>query len=150
MLFNVKRKRGLNLGNADYNWFFNLLSFRALSKKPSIKTNRIVSLYFVIHMRMQSSVLTVSGLGLFAKEMLRWVEACRKRKLEKLHNEVLHALYSLFNIELIESRKLQWIIIRRGKRAIGKKFWLKNLEGRNHFIELSVVQKIVLKWIWRK
>jgi hypothetical protein len=65
---------------------------------------------------MQNSVLTLSGLRLFENEMLRRiyghrrVEAYRKRRLEKLHNEELHALCALFNIELTESRRLQWVI----------------------------------------
>jgi hypothetical protein len=64
----------------------------------------------------QNLFLTVSGLRLFENEMLRRmyghrrVEIYRKRRLEKLHKEERHSLYSLFNMELIKSRRLKCVI----------------------------------------
>jgi hypothetical protein len=86
----------------------------------------------------QNPALTVSGLRLFENEILRRicehrrVEVCRNRRLEKLHNEELHSLFSLFNIELIKSRRLKWIIAT---------YNVKRKTGNRHKILVGIPQR---------
>ena len=104
------------------------------------------------------------GLPLTKERRLRVFENMMLRKLfgpkrdevtggwRKLHKEGLN-LYSSPNIILvIQSRRMRWagLVARVGHRRDAYGFWWGNLRKRDHFEEVGVDGKMILKWIFKK
>jgi hypothetical protein len=71
----------------------------------------------------------------------------------KLHNEKLHELYSSPTIvRVIKWRGMRWAghVARMGRREECTGFWWGNLRERDHWEDLGVDARIILRWIFRK
>ena len=71
----------------------------------------------------------------------------------KLHNEELNDLFCSHNIvRVIESRRMRWAgyVACMGRRKASTGFRWGNLRERDHFGDLGVDGRIILRWIFRK
>jgi hypothetical protein len=71
----------------------------------------------------------------------------------KLHNEVLHDLYSSPTIvRVIKSRRMSWAgnVARMGRGEVCTRFWWGNLRERDQWGDPGVDGRIILRWIFRK
>jgi hypothetical protein len=67
----------------------------------------------------------------------------------KLHNDELHSLYSSSNIfRVIMSRRMRWTghVARMGRRDMFTVFWLGGPKVRDHWEDLVVGGRIILRW----
>jgi hypothetical protein len=67
----------------------------------------------------------------------------------KLHNDELHSLYSSPNIvRVIKSRKMRWAghEARMGRGELFTGFWLGGSKGRDHWEDLGVGGRTILRW----
>jgi hypothetical protein len=84
-------------------------------------------------------LLTFVGSGCFSDDF--------RGDWRKLHNEELHNLFSLPNI-----RMMRWVehVAGMGRLEMCTKLWFKSLEGMDHFKDLSIDGRIILKSILGK
>ena len=71
----------------------------------------------------------------------------------KLHNEELRDLYSLSNIvRVVKSRRMSWAghEAHMGEGRVVHRVLVGNLRERDHWVDLDVVGRIILRWIFRK
>jgi hypothetical protein len=68
-----------------------------------------------------------------------------------MHNEELHNLYTSPNIiRMIKSKMMRWAGHVELMGEMSTKSCLQSLKGRDHSEDLSVDERIILKWILRK
>jgi hypothetical protein len=68
----------------------------------------------------------------------------------KLHNEEFHNLYSsLCIIRMIKSRRIRWAghVARMLRIQMHIRFWWVSQKERDHYEDLDVGGRIILKWI---
>jgi hypothetical protein len=71
----------------------------------------------------------------------------------KLHNEELHNLYSLPSIiRMIKSRRMRWAghVSHMGRRGMHIGFWWGSQKERDHWEDLHMGERIILRWILEK
>jgi hypothetical protein len=125
-------KGWLNCGNACYHSVQNLLSSRLLSKNLKIRIYKTIILPVVLY-GCETSPLTLREehrLRLFGTEE-RWGD----RRLEKLHNEEFHDLYSSPSmIRIIKSRRMRWAghVARMGRRGTRTGCWWESQREGDH------------------
>jgi hypothetical protein len=74
------------------------------------------------------------------------------REWRKLHNKKLHDRYSSPTIVRgIKSRKIRWAghVARMGRGEACTRFWWGNLSERDHWGDLGVDGRIILRWIFK-
>jgi hypothetical protein len=67
----------------------------------------------------------------------------------KLHNDELHSLYSSpNNVRVIKSRRMRWAghVARMGRGEVFTGFWVGGPKARDHWEDLGVDEKIILRW----
>jgi hypothetical protein len=89
------------------------------------------------------------GLGLFENRAQRRIFGLERDEItegwRKLHNEELNKLYSSPNIiRIIKSRRIRWAWNR-----VHTRFW-QDLKERNHYEDLELDGRMILKWILEK
>jgi hypothetical protein len=109
-----RKRRRLNSGNACYHSFQSFLSSRLLSKNIKIRMYKTIILPLVIY-GCKTSSLTLReehGLKVFENRMMKEIFGPRRDEVtggcRKLHNEMLHDLYSSPSIiRIMKSRRIR-------------------------------------------
>ena len=62
-------------------------------------------------------------------------------------------MYSLPNaVWMIKSRRTRWmeLVALMGERMVHAGFWWGNLRGSDHFRDLGIDERIILKWLFKE
>jgi hypothetical protein len=95
------------------------------------------------------------GLGVFENRVFRVLRRIFGPKTDgevswrKLYGDELHDLYSLPNtLRVIKSRRMGWAVhvARMGRGEVFKGFWLGGPKGRDHWEDVGLGGRIVLRW----
>jgi hypothetical protein len=144
-------KSRLNSGNDCYQSVQNLLSSRLVSENLKIKIYKTVILPVVLY-ECETWSLTLREehrLTVFENRVLRKIFGPKSEEdgsWRKLHNDELHDLYSSPNIfRVIKSRRMRWVghVARMGEVFTG--FWLGSRKARDHWEDLGVGGRIIIK-----
>ena len=149
----------LKLGNACYYSVQNLLSSRLLSKNLKIKIYWTIIMPVVLN-GCETWSLTLREerrLRVFENRVLRRVFGPKRDEVtgewRKLHNEELRDLYSVRNIvRVVKSRRMRWAghVARMGEGRGVHGVLMGKPEGKNHWGDLDVDGRIILRWIFGK
>jgi len=66
-----------------------------------------------------------------------------------LRNDEFHSLYSSPNIaRVIKSRRMRWVVYveHMETEKVFTRFWVGGLQGRDHWKDLGIVERITLRW----
>jgi hypothetical protein len=80
-------------------------------------------------------------------------KSIKLRSWRKLHNDELHSLYSSPNLfRVVKSRRMRWAghVARMGRGEVFTGFWFGGPKGRDHWEDLSVGGRIILRWTLRE
>jgi hypothetical protein len=134
-------KRRLNYGNACCHSVQSLLSSRLLSRNLKIRIYKTIILPVVVY-GCETWSLTLREehrLRVFDNRVLRRIFGPKRDEVtgewRKLHNKVLHDLYSSPSIiRIIKSRRIRWAghVARMGRRERHIGYWWENQRERNH------------------
>jgi hypothetical protein len=147
----LKKLRTINLVNAWYHSFQDVLSFLFILKNVEIKIYKTVVLPIVLYGWETSSV------AVREKHRFRVLWRIYRPKREeavggwrKLHYKEHRKLYFSVNVRVIRLRRKKWGGMQQAceRSDVHTKFWSKNLKGRDHLGDLGVSGKIILKWMW--
>jgi len=146
-------------GNACYRSAQNLLYSSLVSKYLKIKIYRTIILPVVLY-GCETWSLSLRGgrrLRVFENRVLRRIFGPKRdevtKEWRKLHDEDLNDVYCSPNIfRMIKSRRMWWArhVAHMGRREAYTGFWLRNLKERDHFVDLGLDGRIILRWIFRK
>jgi hypothetical protein len=90
----------------------------------------------------------------FENRVLRTIFGLKRDEMiggwRKLRNEELHNLYcSPSIIRIVKSRRMRLAgnVARRGRRGMHIRFWWKSQMERDHYEDLDIGGRIILRWI---